>query len=131
MNPVSALDAAGVLQDASALALPRTLAAPVAFASGRSVAPASALGGTTNVAPAARAGGDAGGFSGLVTRGLQTVSDRLLDSQAGLQAAAAGQDVSPHRLMLQLEEARLSFQLCLQIRNRVLESYQELMRMPL
>jgi flagellar hook-basal body complex protein FliE len=31
--------------------------------------------------------------------------------------------------MVQLEQARLSFQLAIQVRSRVLEAYQEIMRM--
>ena len=43
--------------------------------------------------------------------------------------AAAGGAVSLHDTMVQLEQARLSFQLAIQVRARVLEAYQEIMRM--
>ena len=67
-------------------------------------------------------------FGDLVSRGLQQVNEQLIGSQAALQTAAAGGTENLHQLMIRLEEARLSFQLLLQVRNRVLESYQELMR---
>jgi flagellar hook-basal body complex protein FliE len=34
-----------------------------------------------------------------------------------------------HEVMIHLEEARLSFQLLAQVRNRLLDAYQEVMRM--
>ncbi|MDB6055243.1 MAG: fliE [Verrucomicrobiales bacterium] len=55
----------------------------------------------------------------------------------GKQAAAAdsvngllgGQNVSLHQAMIKMEEANISFQLMVEVRNKLLESYQELMRM--
>jgi flagellar hook-basal body complex protein FliE len=34
-----------------------------------------------------------------------------------------------HQVMIRLEESRLAFQLTMQVRNRLLESYQDVMRM--
>ena len=56
---------------------------------------------------------------------------------AGKQAAAgeavtgllAGKNVSLHQAMIGMEEASISFQLMVEVRNKMLESYQELMRM--
>jgi flagellar hook-basal body complex protein FliE len=41
----------------------------------------------------------------------------------------SGQNVSLHQTMIAMEEASVSFQLMVEVRNKVLESYQELMRM--
>jgi flagellar hook-basal body complex protein FliE len=46
-----------------------------------------------------------------------------------LQALATGQTQNLHQTMIALEEAKLSFQLLVQVRNRVLEAYQDVMRM--
>lgn len=70
-----------------------------------------------------------GGFAGLVTQGLQEVNQQLMTSQSDLQQLAVGNTQNLHRLMIGLEETRMSFQLMLQVRNRLLESYQEVMRM--
>jgi flagellar hook-basal body complex protein FliE len=40
-----------------------------------------------------------------------------------------GKDVSLHQTMIAMEEASVSFQLMVEVRNKLLESYQELMRM--
>ncbi|MFA0758405.1 MAG: hypothetical protein PVTTEEND_001778 [Candidatus Fervidibacter sp.] len=42
-----------------------------------------------------------------------------------------GEPVELHELLLAAEKAHLSFQLLLSVRNRLLEAYQELTRMPL
>jgi flagellar hook-basal body complex protein FliE len=70
-------------------------------------------------------------FGHMVTDGLRNVSEQLQRSQADLQSLARGDADNLHQLMIRLEESRISFQLMLQVRNRLLESYQEVMRMQL
>jgi flagellar hook-basal body complex protein FliE len=41
----------------------------------------------------------------------------------------SGQNVSLHQAMISMQEANVSFQLMVEVRNKLLESYQELMRM--
>lgn len=86
-----------------------------ALANGASVAGANPVGGP--------------GFSGLVTQGLQEVNRQLAASQVDLQKLATGEAQNLHQIMIRMEESRLSFQLLMQARNRLLESYQEVMRM--
>lgn len=78
---------------------------------------------------AASPGVAAPGFSELVTQGLDRVNEALLDGQSEMQRLAAGKVENLHQVMLKLEESRLSFQLMVQVRNRLLESYQDVMRM--
>lgn len=68
-------------------------------------------------------------FGERVTQGLQQVNQQLLSAQQGLQALAVGEVQNLHQLMITLEESQMAFQLAMQVRNRALESYQELMRM--
>lgn len=42
---------------------------------------------------------------------------------------AAGQPVDLHEVVLAMEETTLAYQLALQVRNKVVEAYQEIMRM--
>lgn len=80
--------------------------------------------------PAASTQGTQGaGFSEMVTQGLDQVNGALLDSQVDMQRLAAGDVGNLHQVMLKMEQSRLSFQLMMQVRNRLLESYQEMMRM--
>ena len=69
------------------------------------------------------------GFSSLVTQGLQEVNRQLATSQTDLQQLATGEVQNLHQVMIRLEESRLSFQLLMQVRNRLLDAYQDVMRM--
>ena len=93
------------------------------------VDPAAALFRMASGGPVASDTGTTGTFMDMVGKGLQQVNDRLLDSQVDMQGLASGGTENLHQIMIRLEESRLSFQLMLQVRNRLLESYQELMRM--
>jgi flagellar hook-basal body complex protein FliE len=70
-----------------------------------------------------------GGFGQMVVQGLEHVNHSLMSSQAGVQALALGNPVNLHEVMVNLEESRLSFQLMMQVRSRLLEAYQDVMRM--
>jgi flagellar hook-basal body complex protein FliE len=70
-------------------------------------------------------------FGQLVSQGLERVDTQLMAAQNDLQQLALGQGESLHQVMIRMEEARLSFQLMMQVRNRVLEAYQDVMRMQL
>ncbi|MGD0813013.1 MAG: flagellar hook-basal body complex protein FliE [Verrucomicrobiota bacterium] len=48
------------------------------------------------------------------------------DDMAGL---LSGKNVSLHQAMISMEEASVSFQMMVAVRNKLLESYQEMMRM--
>ena len=81
-------------------------------------------------APVVAAGpSPAAGFADLFTRGLGEVNGQLVASQSELQGLAVGDAQNLHQLMIRLEETRLAFQLMVQVRNRLLEAYQEVMRM--
>lgn len=93
-----------------------------------------ALGAHDEVAPAAAARSAAVSTEGAsflqrVHEGLQQVNQDLLTSQADLQRLAVGSAENLHDVVIRLEESRISLQLMLQVRNRVLEAYQDVMRM--
>jgi flagellar hook-basal body complex protein FliE len=91
--------------------------------------PIAAAGGSTWTAAPLATAPTASTFGGLVTQGLQQVNQQLAVSQTDLQQLATGDVQSLHQVMIRMEESRLSFQLLMQVRNRLLESYQDVMRM--
>jgi flagellar hook-basal body complex protein FliE len=68
-------------------------------------------------------------FSGLLGRMVQDVNAKQNVATQALQDLQSGQNVSLHQSMIAMEEASVSFQLMVEVRNRLLESYQEIMRM--
>ncbi len=77
--------------------------------------------GVTNSAPA--------GFDKLVTGLVNEVSAKQAAAGEAVNGLLSGQNVSLHQTMIATEEASISFQLMVEVRNKLLESYQELMRM--
>lgn len=72
----------------------------------------------------------AGGFGAWFNSELESVNATLATSSADVHKLAAGEAPSLHEVMIHMEEAKLSFQLLAQVRNRLLDAYQEVMRMP-
>lgn len=68
-------------------------------------------------------------FSVRLQAELESMNTKLETAEVGLRDLATGKQGNIHHVMLALEDARMSFQLLVQVRNKVLESYQELLRM--
>jgi flagellar hook-basal body complex protein FliE len=68
-------------------------------------------------------------FASWLQSNLQEVNQQLLAGDAKLQELATGETSNLHEVMLTLNDARMSFELILAVRNKALEAYQELMRM--
>jgi flagellar hook-basal body complex protein FliE len=77
--------------------------------------------GVTNAAPA--------GFDKLVTGLVNEVSAKQAAAGESVNGLLSGKNVSLHQTVIAMEEASISFQLMVEVRNKLLESYQELMRM--
>jgi flagellar hook-basal body complex protein FliE len=78
-------------------------------------------------AASATSGGDA--FSSVLGRLVNEVNAKQAAANEAVSDLQSGQNVSLHQAVVAMEEASVSFQLMVEIRNRLLESYQELMRM--
>lgn len=70
-------------------------------------------------------------FMDALGAGLSRADGSLRHADAQLRALSAGQDVPIHDVMIAMEQARLDLTLVVEVRNRLVESYQEMMRMQL
>jgi flagellar hook-basal body complex protein FliE len=68
-------------------------------------------------------------FGQWFVREVEAVNTQMVNAERSVQQLAAGGSANLHETMLQLEQARLSFQLAIQVRSRILDAYQEVMRM--
>ena len=87
---------------------------------------------TPPIAPASIGGArDAGGegFGDTLSRAVSAVNEMQLDARDAAVAVAAGTGVDSAQALVTIEKANVSFQFALQIRNKLLEAYQEIMRM--
>jgi flagellar hook-basal body complex protein FliE len=83
---------------------------------------ASQLGGVAAPAPATSS------FSSLLSGMVQDVNAKQNAAGQALHDLQTGQNVSLHQVMIANEEASVSFQLMVEVRNRLLDAYQEVMR---
>ncbi len=71
----------------------------------------------------------AGGFATWLDNQVSSVNNQVINSDTQLRKLAAGEVDNLHQVMISMEEAKLSFQFALQVRNRLLEAYQDVLRM--
>ncbi|HYF23056.1 MAG TPA: flagellar hook-basal body complex protein FliE [Caulobacteraceae bacterium] len=83
------------------------------------------------VAPQASGASSGVSFAQMIGSGLDQVNRNLVQADAMVSAFALDDSVPVHRVTLALEQARLSFELMMQVRSRLVEGYQEIMRMQL
>jgi flagellar hook-basal body complex protein FliE len=69
------------------------------------------------------------GFADWIARETAAASGKLVNAERNLQRLAAGDTSNLHQTMIALEDARLTFQLFVQVRNHLLDGYQEILRM--
>jgi flagellar hook-basal body complex protein FliE len=70
-------------------------------------------------------------FGQLLGDGISKLDKGLQVADQQLRALAAGQDVAVHDVMISMEHARMNLMFMVEVRNKVVEAYQELMRMQL
>jgi flagellar hook-basal body complex protein FliE len=71
------------------------------------------------------------GFGKALTDALQGLSQAQNEADSKSVQLAAGDPIDLHEVMLARETASLDFQLALQVRNKLVEAYQDVMRMQL
>jgi len=68
-------------------------------------------------------------FAGMLGRMVADVNAKQSAAAEAVAGLQAGQGVPLHQAVIAMEEASVSFQLMVEVRNKLLESYQEIMRM--
>ncbi len=68
-------------------------------------------------------------FADTLSSALRQVDALQARRDEAVGGMVAGTVQEPHDVMVATEEAQLAFELLLEVRNRLLESYQEVMRM--
>lgn len=67
-------------------------------------------------------------FDSLLGDFIHEVNDLQQHAGAAVQRLASGETTEIHDVMIAVEKAGVSFELMMEIRNKMLEAYQELMR---
>ena len=73
--------------------------------------------------------GQTGNFAAWLKDEWGQVNQRMARADIEVQRLASGNSDNLHQVMIALEEAKISFQLMLQVRNKLLDAYQDIARM--
>lgn len=79
--------------------------------------------------PAVQSTGGGPGFGDAVGDALKALETLQRDADAQSAQLAAGESVEIHDVMLAYDRASISMQLAVQVRNKLVEAYQDIMRM--
>ena len=69
------------------------------------------------------------GFGDTISNALQAVSESEFAADAIAESVATGGEATVQQLMVSMTKAQLNVDLLVQVRNRAVEAYQEIMRM--
>jgi flagellar hook-basal body complex protein FliE len=72
----------------------------------------------------------ASSFGSVMADAVQTVDNVQKSSQASVERFLSGEGEELHHVALQQQQAAITFDVFLQVRNKVVQAYQEVMRMP-
>jgi flagellar hook-basal body complex protein FliE len=89
-------------------------------------APLANLGASSAVSPTAPSGGD---FASQLSASLQNLQDMQTNTDNLAVQAATGQLADVHDYIIAATEANLTTQLAVQVRNKALDAFNEIMRM--
>ncbi|HUA21414.1 MAG TPA: flagellar hook-basal body complex protein FliE [Bryobacteraceae bacterium] len=70
-----------------------------------------------------------GGFQNVLSEAMGRVEQFQQNSQASIDKFLSGEDEEVHKVALATQETQMAFDLFLQMRNKVISAYQEVMRM--
>ncbi|ADU93591.1 flagellar hook-basal body complex protein FliE [Geobacillus sp. G4] len=70
-------------------------------------------------------------FAAFFKEALNRVNEAQIQADALTEKLVRGENVQLHDVMIAAQKASITLQLTLEIRNKAIEAYQEMMRMPL
>ena len=68
-------------------------------------------------------------FGDVLNQFVSEVNDKQIASGQAVNDVLEGKEIPLHQAMIAMQEAGVAFQLMVEVRNKLLEGYQELMRM--
>ena len=82
------------------------------------------------VSPTSVSGGESvgGSFSAWLEQQLQATNTDVVSADTAVRQLAVGEPVNLHQVMVQLERAKLQFEMVMQVRNKLVSAYQEIMK---
>ncbi len=94
-------------------------------------APISSIASISAIAPAHAPGQTSrpGAFQSVLDSAIKTVESAQNEAGDAVQKFLSGENEEVHSMALAVQKAQITFDLGLQVRNKVIDAYQEIMRM--
>ena len=73
--------------------------------------------------------GEGESFGDVLKSAISTANELQKQSDSEIQKLMTGESVDLHTTMIAVQKADLSFQMMMQVRNKIVQAYQEIMRM--
>lgn len=70
-------------------------------------------------------------FGNLMTEQLNRLNELQIEADESVRSLALGDAENVHDVMIKAEEAKMALELAVQVRNKLVESYQEVMKLQL
>jgi flagellar hook-basal body complex protein FliE len=129
--PAAATNAAGAEADGL---VSQALGAAAGIASSNAAAATASTPGITGASPAlggsiAASDATSGSFSQVLENAVQEVNGKMQAADAAKTSLLTGETSNVHQAMIAVQESNVAFSLMVEVRNKLVDSYQELMRM--
>lgn len=72
-----------------------------------------------------------GNFGQLLNKTIEEVNQTQIQSDRMTEKLVRGENVDLHQVMIASQKASITLQTTMEVRNKVVEAYQEIMRMPM
>jgi len=72
---------------------------------------------------------EAAGFGEMLSKSIREIDMLQKDADISIENLAAGENTDIHQTMIAMEKADIAMKLMIQIRNKVVGAYEEIMRM--
>lgn len=70
-------------------------------------------------------------FANVISDAINKVNDTEVEANNKIESLIKGEDISMHDVMLSMQEAQISMQALIEVRNKVVEAYQEISKLQL
>lgn len=70
-------------------------------------------------------------FDDYLVEELKEINSHIINAENSVHGLASGEVDNIHQVMIEISKAQTSFELAVQVRNRMVESFQQIMKMPI
>ena len=70
-------------------------------------------------------------FSDVISNAINNVNEKQINADNSIESLIKGDDITMHEVMLSMQESQLSMQLLIEVRNKIVEAYQEINKIQL